>query len=94
MLDDRNPAVTAMRQMLTERDRQDAKHGPATERVYTLTDWFMVLSEEVGEVAKAINDGDPLLDLADEITQVAAVALAMLEAVHGQRLRSLPVREG
>jgi NTP pyrophosphatase (non-canonical NTP hydrolase) len=87
-------SAKAMVMVLNERDRQDERHGPATERGYTHAQWFLILSEEVGEVAKAINDSAPLADLADEVAQVAAVALAMLEAMHGQRHEPLPMREG
>lgn len=43
-----------------------------------------VLTEEVGEVAKAINDGD-LQNLREELVQVAAVAIAWLETFDDPR---------
>jgi hypothetical protein len=39
-----------------------------------------ILTEEVGEVARAIHDGDDK-NLRDELVQVAAVAIAWLEAI-------------
>jgi hypothetical protein len=41
-----------------------------------------VLVEEVGEVAKALIEDSPSIDLFHEIIQVAAVAHAWAEAVH------------
>jgi NTP pyrophosphatase (non-canonical NTP hydrolase) len=39
----------------------------------------MVLTEEVGEVARAVLDGSPLEHLRAELIQVAAVAVAIIE---------------
>ena len=41
--------------------------------------WSSILGEEVGEVNKAINDGD-LDNYREELVQVAAVAVAMIES--------------
>ncbi|NBW23500.1 MAG: hypothetical protein EBR82_87720 [Caulobacteraceae bacterium] len=41
---------------------------------------FAILVEEVGEVARAINDGDPE-HMREELVQVAAVAVAWVEAL-------------
>lgn len=43
-----------------------------------------VLTEEVGEVARAVLDKDPA-NLRDELVQVAAVAIAILEGIDGER---------
>lgn len=40
-----------------------------------------ILLEEVGEVAKALNEGDDLASLQDELVQVAAVAIAWSEGI-------------
>jgi len=62
-----------------ERDRQDAKWGrkdgkwPSTNHTK-----MTVLTEEVGEIAKSILDGDAQ-GMIDELVQVAAVAVAWLE---------------
>lgn len=61
----------------SERKRQDEKWGPSMERP---SPSLAVLMEEVGEVANALleNDED---NLRVELVQVAAVALAMVEAI-------------
>jgi hypothetical protein len=76
-------SIKRLREVAAERAHQDREHGPPRERGYTWADWMVVLIEEVGEVAKAMQDGG-VNDVRDEIVDVAAVALAMLEAVHGQ----------
>jgi hypothetical protein len=40
-----------------------------------------VLVEEVGEIAMALNDGDPIHHLLDEVVQAAAVATAWAEGL-------------
>lgn len=40
-----------------------------------------ILVEEVGEVAKALNEGDDLASLQAELVQVAAVATAWAESI-------------
>jgi|SRR5271165_1942557 len=42
------------------------------------TDPFLHISEEVGEIAKALSEGVPDIDLAEEICQVTALGLAWL----------------
>lgn len=60
-----------------ERRRQDAKWGPSAERPAPT---LRVLVEEVGEVAKAQQD-ETDAELRAELIQVAAVAVAMVEAI-------------
>lgn len=60
----------------TELTRQDEKWG--AERDLGDHRWLRVLVEEVGESAAAIEDGT---DLRAEVVQVAAVAIAWLEAM-------------
>lgn len=60
-----------------ERDRQDVKWGPLP-RHLSMMIWLTIITEEVGECAKAILKRD-LLGLITEIVQVAAVAVAWLE---------------
>jgi len=68
--------------ILDERDRQDAKWGPQD---LSLPEWITILMEEVGELAAATlghcfgTENHPELNWRKEATQVAAVALAMLE---------------
>jgi NTP pyrophosphatase (non-canonical NTP hydrolase) len=64
--------------VIAERKKQDEKwgvqnHGP--------DGWLAILIEEVGEVAKAILEGSAL-KYCDELTQVAAVAVAALECAN------------
>lgn len=66
--------------VLAERQRQDAAWGPADRRGYAPETWLAVLTEEVGEVARAILERKPS-DAAAELIQVAAVAIAALEAI-------------
>lgn len=64
--------------IVLERHRQDRKWG-----VQNLTDaeFLCVLTEEVGEVAAAINDSLPVDDVRRELVQVAAVCVKWLEAI-------------
>ena len=69
-----------------ERYRQDKKWGPAAERNLPLATWQTVLSEEFGEVGAAILHG-PLNgyhEIRDELIQVAATAIAMIEALENR----------
>jgi hypothetical protein len=75
--------VTVLDRVSAERDRQDnlaaaGRWGGAT--IATVDDGrrLAVLVEEVGEVARALQDGT---DPAVELVQVAAVAVAWLEAL-------------
>lgn len=74
-----------------ERIRAHAKHdgdngGSMERRTYADSIWLPVLTEEVGEVARLICDGaiEGGLDrvkLREELVQVAAMAVAWIEAV-------------
>ena len=59
-----------------ECDRQDVKWGVQR---HMPEKWLAILMEEVGEAAKATLEGDPVA-YADELVQVAAVAVAALES--------------
>lgn len=83
--------VEAMHEVLAERLRQDARWG---EQSHPPLAWLSILLEEVGEVARAVNKltfgpaaHRPLYweEYEAEVTQVAAVALAML--AHRARVR-------
>lgn len=72
--------VSVLHRIITERQRQDQKwglqnHSPAW--------WMVILMEEVGEAARAVfevgEQGKVGQSYADEMTQVAAVAVAALE---------------
>ena len=69
-----------------ERDRQDAKWG--ANRYLTQRTWLTILMEEVGEVAHASLEHDDD-NYAEELIQVAAVAVAALES-HRAGPPSLP----
>jgi NTP pyrophosphatase (non-canonical NTP hydrolase) len=57
-----------------EHQRQIDKFGLQTNT--RRSDWMVILMEEVGEVAKAIQDG---VGYEEELIQVAAVAMTALE---------------
>jgi NTP pyrophosphatase (non-canonical NTP hydrolase) len=59
-----------------ERMRQDAIHP----QELSISDRFVVLGEEVGEVARAIQNNDPD-NLYDELIQVAAESVRMAEQI-------------
>lgn len=58
-----------------ERSRQDAKWGKNSHHP---VDWYLIASEEMGEVAKALLSNDPI-SLRKEVVQTAAVLIAWLE---------------
>lgn len=60
-----------------ERDRQIAKFGDQSQR--TDDRWTAILTEEFLELVRAINDDEPPRRVAEELVQVAAVAVAWLE---------------
>ena len=60
----------------TERERQDEKWG--SDRRPDSEPWVAILTEEVGEVARATLERK---DLEEELIQVAAVCVAWLEAL-------------
>jgi hypothetical protein len=83
-----NARVAAFVLINDERDRQLGLWGDGSiSGDLSLSDKFLVLAEEVGEVAKAVNEyrADPspknYSALVDEITQVGACAVGMLESV-------------
>jgi NTP pyrophosphatase (non-canonical NTP hydrolase) len=69
-----------------ERISQDAKWGEQNHLDFV---WCAILGEEVGEVANAILEGTfsdaPLAHVRDELVQVAAVAVAWVEAIDRRR---------
>ena len=76
-----------------ERGRQDEKWGPDHRQVNSV--WGLILTEEVGEAAEAAlevfapGDSDEFFKarehLREELVQVAAVAVAWLEALDANR---------
>jgi len=65
----------------TERARQDDKWGFPQNN--TLPEWGIILGEEVGEVMQAMNEvrfrNENQAHLLEELIQVAAVAVAIIE---------------
>lgn len=76
------------RDILTERQRQDARHDGGIERHAAEGDHLLalaVLTEEVGEVAQEVLGNR--YGLRDELIQVAAVAVAWVQAIDGGSAR-------
>lgn len=65
-----------------ERVKQDVKWG---EKNHAPADWLMILGEEVGEVSKAALEAKfgskTLTEYREELVQVAAVAVAMIQCL-------------
>lgn len=76
--------ATIFRAVLDEMRRQVKKWGPQDS--HTLDRWNAILTEEVGEVSRAINDGNEN-NLDTELIQVAAVALSFLEKLRTAKIR-------
>jgi NTP pyrophosphatase (non-canonical NTP hydrolase) len=66
--------------VVAERIQQDKKWG---EQYHSPADWLMILGEEVGEANKAALEArfghEDLRKYREELVQVAAVAIAMIE---------------
>ena len=67
--------------ILSERNKQDVKWGEQNHDIYK---WLAILGEEVGEVNKAALE-DQYDEVIDELVQVAAVAVAMIESLDRNR---------
>jgi NTP pyrophosphatase (non-canonical NTP hydrolase) len=65
-----------------ERFRQDAKWGVQD---HSPSYWFIILAEEIGEIAKAIYEGD-YDNYEVELVQSASVIVAALETFHRKGL--------
>ena len=63
--------------ILAERKRQDEKWGEQNHDIYK---WLAILGEEVGEANKAALD-DKKSELIEELIQISAVTVAMIESV-------------
>lgn len=68
----------------TERDSQDAKWGA---QIHSMPVWSAILTEECGEAAEAAlnvafhGEEDHLAHLREELVQVAAVAVQVIERI-------------
>ena len=67
--------------ILSERNKQDVKWGEQNHDIYK---WLAILGEEVGEVNKAALE-DQYDEVVDELVQIAAVAVAMIESLDRNR---------
>jgi hypothetical protein len=69
-------------EVIDERARQDAKWG---QQNHSPANWLMILGEEVGEVNKAAYEAEfhdkSIAFYREELIQVIAVALAMVESL-------------
>lgn len=82
------PGFEALRDMLAERKRQDAKWGEQNHDPFL---YLTILGEEYGETCKAaletrfaknpVAANDNLIHLREEAVQTAAVALALVECL-------------
>lgn len=70
--------------IIDERNRQDRKHGEGSMRRCADNLRLAIVTEEVGEVARAIIEGDAE-NLREELVQVAACAVAWLEAIDAKQ---------
>lgn len=74
--------------VIIEREKQDKEWGP--DRIQTFYEWLPILTEEVGEVARVMNEKESNERLRDELVHVAAVAVAWMEAIdqRGRKVRT------
>ena len=74
--------MNVLNDIALERHRQDAKWGPQSHNAFT---WLAILGEEVGEsnqaALKAHFGNKPWAHYREELIQVAAVAVAMVECL-------------
>jgi len=68
-----------------EMNRQDKKWGP--QQNLTEERWHLFISEEVGEVAKAINDKEPKRNLVMELIQTAALCIQFVERIESGAIK-------
>ncbi|MDC1285225.1 hypothetical protein N8Z33_00900 [Flavobacteriaceae bacterium] len=66
-----------LQEIKKERAQQDAKWGTQDHHPFK---WGAILSEEVGETLSAVLEDD-MVNYREELVQVAAVAVAMIESI-------------
>ena len=66
--------------VLTERKRQDGLWGPVENLTHTHDRWHALVIEEIGEAAKALNQGD-MPQMMIELVQAAATIYSWLESI-------------
>lgn len=77
--------LSILAEIMDERARQDAKFGQTDHDFGT---WMVILTEELGEAARAHIEGE-YADRHKELVQSAAVVLACLENLHTQRYKKV-----
>jgi len=85
--------IDILHEIIFEREKQDAKFG---QQNHSPIEWCAILGEEVGEVNKAaleahfghIDKVKSLNEYRKELIQVAAGAVAMLESLERNELKS------
>ena len=90
--EENTPTVNVLREVMGERQTQRAKWG---EQNCSDFEWVSIMVEEVGEACKeandlnfiAIDDATALPRLRAELLQVAAVAVAWVEAIDRRELK-------
>ncbi len=63
-----------------ERNRQDGLWGPVEGLTHSQDRWYALVAEEIGEAAKALNEGDTP-QMMVELVQAAATIYSWLESV-------------
>jgi NTP pyrophosphatase (non-canonical NTP hydrolase) len=91
--------TAVMNQVGAERIRQNNKWGEQNHGPFV---WLAILGEEVGEANKAALEAcdlktsqfsiEKLIEMREELVQVAAVAVAMIESLDRNEIRSLALR--
>ena len=74
--------------VLAERVRQDGLWGPVERLTHSPDKWNSLVMEEVGEAAKALNEGD-LAQMMVELVQAAATIYSWLESIEHASQRVL-----
>lgn len=68
-----------------EEELEDARiKFPGQEDTVTQAEWLSILVEEVGEVARALNDDESITRVCDELVQVGAMAYRMYVSMMGK----------
>ena len=90
----RSTGITVERAMtlttiLSEREAQDKKWG---EQNHDDHYWFLIAAEEFGEIAKAMQENDPI-NFQVEVVQLSAVMFAWMECKYRGMLKSLETKK-
>lgn len=90
-MDIAHPMLRVLDEVVSEREKQNQKWGPQD---HPLPVWLTILMEEVGELSECVLHkqfgGPAASNLRKEAIQVAAVAVALVEALDDGRAWTLP----